>query len=180
MHITGTGSTICINIVSVCLTASTSFNVLVTTDETPNFSKSADESSRDLSYTAFLMSQPTYAESLAQRRLPKSAAAIGNLVSLKPVISLPEDGTVALIGKQIGMHRAYKQIAALVEEDGVDEQYPIYFIYCADKRNCAGFVQYLKKSGMAPEEPKLRGIGPTIASHIGPGAFGVVFVKKSE
>lgn len=112
-------------------------------------------------------------------RMPRSAASIGNLVSLKPVIALPEDGSVAVIGKQIGMHRAYKQIASLMEEEGVDEDYPLYFIYCADKRNCAGFVQYLRKQGKEIEEPKLRGIGPTIASHIGPGAFGVVYIRKA-
>lgn len=111
-------------------------------------------------------------------RLPKSVAGVGNLVSLKPVIALPGDGSVAVIGKQIGMHRAYRQISALIEQDAADEKYPFYFIYCADKRNCAGFVQYLRKQGKAFDEPKLRGIGPTIASHIGPGAFGVVYVKK--
>ncbi len=111
-------------------------------------------------------------------RLSKGQAMLGNLVNLKPVITLAEDGAVLLCGKQIGMRHAFKQIAGILQEEAPDRAYPVYFIYAYDKKNCAAFIQYLKKNGMDFGAPKLRGIGATIGSHIGTGAFGIVYVKQ--
>jgi len=110
-------------------------------------------------------------------RLSKSQAVIGNLVNLKPTITVSQEGTVEVCGKQIGMRQAYKQIAKILEEDAPDVEYPIYFLYSYDKKNCVGFIQYLQKKGIDFGAPKLRGIGATIGSHIGTGAFGIVYVK---
>ncbi|MDO4345493.1 MAG: DegV family protein [Eubacteriales bacterium] len=113
-------------------------------------------------------------------RLSKSQASIGNLVNLKPLITISEEGTVELFGKQIGIRHAYKQLAKTVEEAAPDPDYPVYFLYSYDKKNCAGFIQYLQKKGMEFGAPKIRGIGPTIGSHIGVGAFAIVYVKKAQ
>ncbi len=110
-------------------------------------------------------------------RLSKSQAVLGNLVNLKPVITVTELGEVSLCGRQIGMRHAFKQIAGILEEEAPDVAYPVYFIYAYDKKNCVNFIQYLKKKGMDFGTPKLRGIGATIGSHIGTGAFGIVYVK---
>ncbi|MDO5540971.1 MAG: DegV family protein [Eubacteriales bacterium] len=110
-------------------------------------------------------------------RLSKGQAVIGNLVNLKPAVTITEEGTVELCGKQIGIRHVYKQLAKIVEEDAPDVEYPIYFLYSYDKKNCAGFIQYLQKKGMDFGAPKIRGIGATIGSHIGTGAFGIVYVK---
>lgn len=110
-------------------------------------------------------------------RLSKGQAVLGNLVNLKPIITVTEEGSVELYGKQIGMRQAFKQIARIVEEDAPDVDYPVYFLYAYDKKNCVDFIQYLRKKGMDFGTPKMRGIGATIGSHIGTGAFGIVYVK---
>lgn len=111
-------------------------------------------------------------------RLSKGEAAIGNLVNLKPMVTVTQQGKVELCGKQIGIRHVYKQFAKIVGEDMPDMEYPIYFVYSYDKKNCAGFIQYLQKKGLDFGVPKLRGIGPTIGSHVGTGAFGIVYVKQ--
>lgn len=110
-------------------------------------------------------------------RISKTQASLGNFVNLKPVIEVSPEGEVLLRGKQIGMRHAYKQIGKMMENEKPDENYPVYFVYSYDKKNCAGFIQSLQKKGMDLGTPKLRGIGATIGSHIGPGAFGVVYVS---
>lgn len=112
-------------------------------------------------------------------RLSKAQANIGSIVNLKPVITFDQEGSVELCGKQIGMRHAYKQIAKLMEEERPDVNYPVYFLYSYDKKNCAGFIQSLQKRGVDITAPKLRGIGATIGAHIGTGAFGVVYVKEN-
>ncbi len=110
-------------------------------------------------------------------RISRNQANLGNLVNLKPLITF-EDGSVKLCGKQIGFRRAYRQVAKLMEEQEPDPDYPVYFLYTYDKSNCFGFIASLKRQGVELGRPKLRGVGPTIGTHIGIGAFGVVYVKK--
>lgn len=110
-------------------------------------------------------------------RLSRGQATLGSLVNLKPVVAVIQEGKVELCGKQIGMRHAFRQIANILEEDAPDVDYPVYFLYAYDKKNCVNFIQYLKKKGMDFGTPKLRGIGATIGSHIGTGAFGIVYVK---
>ncbi len=111
-------------------------------------------------------------------RLSKGQANLGNLVNLKPLITF-SDGKVVVCGKQIGSRRAFKQIAKLVQADMPDPDYPVYFLYTYDKTNCLGFVATLKNMGMDFGRPRLRGVGATIGTHIGAGAFGIVYVKKA-
>lgn len=110
-------------------------------------------------------------------RLSRSAANIGSLVNIKPVISIRGNGSVELVGKQIGMLCVYRQLVKIVTEETQDPDYPIYFVYAKDKRNCVDFMRHLEKKGMILDHSKMRNIGPTIGSHIGPGAFGIVFVS---
>ena len=112
-------------------------------------------------------------------RISKTAASIGNLANLKPVITITEEGSVSLCGKQIGMRRVYKSILKLMEDHHPDPDYPVYYLYSHDKKNCAAFLHTLEKNGFDVSEPKIRGIGPTIGAHIGPGAFGIVYIEKN-
>ena len=112
-------------------------------------------------------------------RISKTAASIGNLANLKPVITITGEGSVSLCGKQIGMRRVYKSILKLMEDHQPDPDYPVYYLYSYDKKNCAAFLHTLEKNGFDMSEPKIRGIGPTIGAHIGPGAFGIVYIEKN-
>lgn len=112
-------------------------------------------------------------------RISGGAAGFGNLVSLKPIVTV-EDGKVVMCGKQIGMRRTYKQVQQFVEAHPRDEAYPVYYLYAHDKTNCLNFVATLKKAGIDFGKPHLRGIGAAIGTHIGAGAFGIVYVEKKE
>ena len=111
-------------------------------------------------------------------RISRTEANLGKLINIKPVLTFTTDGSVVLCGKQVGFRHVFKQVLQLLEAAPPDMDYPVYFIHSGDKKNCVKFVQYLMKQTGEFEEPKLRGIGPTIGTHIGPGAFGIVYVRK--
>ena len=51
--------------------------------------------------------------------------------------------------------------------------------YSHTPENCLAFVRKLNAAGIACEEDGIMPIGATISTHIGPGAFGLVFVEKA-
>lgn len=111
-------------------------------------------------------------------RINKSVAAIGNLAGIKPVITVNTEGEVAVLGKCLGRNKAVSHIVKVLADMGVDEAYPMYAIYSYGTENCSRFQDRLVKEGYAIAD-RLQ-IGPVIGAHIGPEAFGVVFVSGDK
>ena len=113
-------------------------------------------------------------------RISRGVASIGALANIKPIVKFKSEGTVELCGKQVGIRHAIKYIAKMVDADKPDERYPVYYLYSHDRGNVAGFIRNLEKLGFVVENPKIREIGPTIGSHIGPDAFGIVYISHDD
>lgn len=109
-------------------------------------------------------------------RIGKTAAMIGELARLKPLITLTEDGKVGVIGKAIGENKAMSFMMKWLEEHPVDEAFPSYSIFTSGTANCEQFEEKLEKHGIATAG-RLQ-LGAAIGTHIGPNAFGIVYVGK--
>ena len=109
-------------------------------------------------------------------RIGKTAAMIGELARLKPLITLTEDGKVGVIGKAIGKNKAMSFMMKWLEEHPVDDAWPKYSIYTSGTENCGQFEEKLEKHGIATAG-RLQ-LGAAIGTHIGPNAFGIVYVGK--
>lgn len=109
-------------------------------------------------------------------RLSKTAAAIGDMANIKPIITITVDGKVGILGKCLGKNKAICAIKKHLQEMTADESFPVYSIYSYGTDNCAKFEEKLLQEGFHIDE-RLQ-IGPTIGSHIGPEAFGIIFVTK--
>ncbi len=110
-------------------------------------------------------------------RLSKSKAVIGNMLNLKPILTILKDGSLDVKAKAIGFNNVIKTINNLVEKaGGIDENYPVYFLYAKDDKNgkklqeCYGNIK----------NSKLVNLCSVIGCHIGPGVAGIVFVKKTK
>ena len=97
-------------------------------------------------------------------RLPAAVAIVGGALGIKPVLMLSE-GAIHLVDKGRGRPGAlvalYRQ---LDKQGGVDPAYGYTLVYSDDKQLTA------------PTGGRVGQIGPTIGTHIGPGAVGVAFV----
>ncbi|MGN1147977.1 MAG: DegV family protein [Lachnospiraceae bacterium] len=109
-------------------------------------------------------------------RLNRATAVIGNTVRLKPIITLPEDGTIKMMDKQIGKKHSMGAIIRHMHSLAIDDSFPIYSLYSYGTENSEIFEEKLQAEGFAVSR-RIQ-IGATIGSHIGPGAFGIVFVLK--
>lgn len=109
-------------------------------------------------------------------RIPKALASLGTLTKLKPVLEVSREGKIVLAGKAFGRHRAIDSLARRIAEHRADAAFPVLPLYAYDPANCRALVQKLAAMGMACSGDYCA-IGPSIAPHIGPGAYGVAFVE---
>ncbi len=109
-------------------------------------------------------------------RLSKAAAAIGELANLKPLITLTEEGTIAVTAKALGRNKALLTVMKQLADCNIDTDYPVYSIYTLGEENTAKLEEKAAASGIQVTE-RLQ-IGATIGAHVGPGASGFVFIQK--
>ena len=109
-------------------------------------------------------------------RVSRTAAAIGNLANLKPIITVNPEGEVAVLSKCVGKNKSMSYILYALQECELDENYPIYSIYSYGVENCIALEAKVVNAGYLLHSRKQ--VGATIGCHVGPGAFGVLFVQK--
>lgn len=109
-------------------------------------------------------------------RLNKATAAIGELANLKPVITVSEEGTVSIIGKCIGKNKALNFVQKTLTSKNIDTSFPLYTVYAYGSENTEKLEEKLLKEGYTISA-RLQ-LGSTIGAHVGPGAFGVIYVEK--
>ena len=84
---------------------------------------------------------------------------------------------MAMLGKALGRNKAISHILRHLESVKIDESFPIYSLYSYGTENCEKFEEKLAGKNICPE--KRLQIGATIGAHIGPEAFGIIFVEQS-
>ena len=109
-------------------------------------------------------------------RISKAAAAVGELANLKPLVTISSEGKVDVIGKCLGKNKAIRALLTKFQDEELDTRFPIYSGYTYGTENCECFRQKLAQKGFETCEPLQ--IGSTIGTHVGPGAFGIVYVVK--
>ena len=109
-------------------------------------------------------------------RIPKSVATIGEIARIKPVITLTAEGEVGVLAKCIGKNKAMSRIMQEFSSMKSDPAFPCTTIFSYGTENCEAFEQKLTENGYAITERMQ--IGAAIGSHIGPRAYGIVFVEK--
>lgn len=109
-------------------------------------------------------------------RLSRATAAIGELANLKPIIYVTEEGTVGILGKCLGRNKALNFLLKTLDSKKINPSFPLYTVYTYGSENCEKLEEKLTTAGY-----KLAGrcqIGSTIGTHVGPGAFGVIYVEE--
>lgn len=109
-------------------------------------------------------------------RISSTTAFIGELVNIKPVITINRKGVIEVVAKSLGKNRSIAAMIKLLKERQISKEYPIYLLYSYGNVNCEAFRQKLEEHSICCNETLQ--IGPTIGAHIGPEAFGIVFVEN--
>ena len=116
-------------------------------------------------------------------RIPAAVGAVGELLSIKPVVSIVE-GEVAILGKARGSKNGRNQLRQQIEKTGaIDFDMPVALgytglsdallqKYLADNRE-------LWEAHLGAEALPIHRVGATIGTHAGPGAIVVAYFHKA-
>lgn len=113
-------------------------------------------------------------------RISKTAAFAGNLLSIKPVITI-KDGVIHTLGKARGSKQGNNLLIAEIQNaGGVDFDLPLLLGYTG--LSDAMLNKYIEDSADIwqgnVDELATTAIGSVIGTHAGPGAVAVAFFKK--
>lgn len=113
-------------------------------------------------------------------RISAAAGAVGELLAIKPVISI-EDGEVVLLGRARGSKNGRNLLSQQVEKSGgIDFSMPLALGYAG--LSDALLQKYIRDSrhlweGYPGEELPVYTVGATIGTHVGPGAIALAFFE---
>ena len=94
------------------------------------------------------------------------------------IITIGDGGTIDVIGKKMGSKTAVRELCGMVDLNKIDPEYGIRFLYSMRDANVR---ELIVRMGLDPETVlELQDIGPVIGTHIGPDAFGYVYVDRKE
>ena len=111
-------------------------------------------------------------------RLNRAAMVVGTVAGLKPIISLTEQGMLALVARAYGWERALKHIQQWVADRiTYPEENWLGVIHSRLPEEAKGLAETLRKR-YSPRGVVVAEIGPSIGTHIGPGALGVTFFSE--
>lgn len=116
-------------------------------------------------------------------RISAAAGAVGELLSIKPVITV-RDGEVAVLGKARGSKNGRNLLCQQVENaGGIDFSMPVMLGYSglSDKllRKYLEDSRSVWEGNIAKEDIPSLMVGATIGTHVGPGAVAVAFFKRA-
>ncbi len=111
-------------------------------------------------------------------RLSRAAAAVGTIASLKPILTITEEGTVSVIKKSLSKNRAQRDLLDILTGADIDTSFPVYTLYSCGVENCEALEEHLAEAGIFPTGRTQ--LGPAIGAHVGPGVYGMFFVEKDR
>lgn len=110
-------------------------------------------------------------------RLNKVSAMIGNITKIKPIITVTREGTIEVATKGVGLFRTMNEMIHIIQKEEIDENYNVYSIYTTYSENIEKFEKKLSANEIKLTNRKQ--LGPVVGSHLGPKAFGIMYISKN-
>ena len=112
-------------------------------------------------------------------RVSSVAAAFGTMLNIKPIITFDKEGKLYSLAKVKGVKKAISFIKDKLRTEGPDPEFNYVFIVHTDNEAPARELEEFVRSEFGIQ-PHVSIMGPVIGSHVGPGAFALGYLSKSE
>ena len=113
-------------------------------------------------------------------RISATAATVGGVLGIKPIINISNDGVLEAVDKVRGRKAALDYLANRVKKEAVDPgEHTIFIVHADCEDDCMYLKQQIEKE-MEFKEILIGVMGPVIGAHTGPGAVGLVYIGESR
>lgn len=110
-------------------------------------------------------------------RISPAAAAAGDLIGIKPVVTIDDNGNVAVDSKSRGIKKGIRSIVSRAEELKLDPDMPVVIGFSGlDDTNAQALKEQL--AGLVKTDEEIAPLSEVLAIHAGPGAAGIGFFTK--
>ena len=115
-------------------------------------------------------------------RVSKTAAVIGTMVNIKPILRVDEEGHLVPISKVRGRKKSLHELVDYMEKKAGSylSSNDIVFISHGDCIEDANFVADYIKEKFGITQFLINHVGPTIGAHSGPGTMALFFIGESR
>ena len=104
-------------------------------------------------------------------RIGKVEGTVGELLSIKPIIGINDDGVYHTIGKTRGWARAKRKLEKMIKDEFHDKKYNIAIIHGGALKEAEELYNNIKNVGTMVEG-YISQISPALGVHTGPGLIG--------
>lgn len=113
-------------------------------------------------------------------RISATAAAMGTMLDLKPVITETREGKLASVAKLRGRKKAINYLLDQTGENLADPTEAMVIVLHADAPDEAARIQTQLQTRFPEADVRVYPVGPVIGAHCGPGTLAVCFLGKER
>ena len=110
-------------------------------------------------------------------RISKTAALMGSLVNIKPIIAVQADGSLKPIAKVRGKKKAQAECVRMLLENIADDR--VVIAHADADQDAENLKEQLLADGRV-KEVLIEPLGPVIATHVGPGTLALFGFAKND
>ncbi len=108
-------------------------------------------------------------------RISGAAKVFGNLLGIKPILHINDEGKIVNIAKEKGFKKALKAMREYMRTTGSDlDKYKVFIVQADAEENAKAFADNIR-TDFGDLDIEIQPVGPVIGSHCGPGTIGVIF-----
>ena len=111
-------------------------------------------------------------------RISQTVYKLGTMAQVKPIIRVTEEGTIEVPAKALGMRKGMDMLCKRIEQQKPDLSHNFYVMYTADRTIGEALAKKVRDMGIDVPDHRIIQVGPSIGSHIGPNACGLVYVEE--
>ena len=111
-------------------------------------------------------------------RLSGTAAAIGTILGVKPILRLNQEGKIIPADKVKGTKKLQKYFLDLTKDNVEQPQEQTAYVLHANNLEAAKSLKMLIQENVPFKDVAIQDVGPVIGCHTGPGVLAVCFMGK--
>ena len=113
-------------------------------------------------------------------RVSGATKFVGNLLGIKPILAINEEGKILNVNKAKGGRKAISTLISYMKEKGLEvNQYKVYILHADCEETANAFSETLKAE-FGDLDIVIQPVGPVIGAHCGPGTLGFAFHAKER